>query len=418
MADLPHVVIIGAGFSGLGALRELEHADVRVTLIDRNAFHTFLPLLYQVATNQLTDEQVGFPSHEMVNGKKAAEFVQATINGIDPSTRQVHLEGKPSISYDYLVFGLGAVVNFFGTPGAVEHAFPLYTMQDALRLKAHIADRLTTAGADESQLAEGALRFVVVGGGATGVEIAGAISELLAAELEKEHRAIPSSAAEVHVYEMAPQLLTPFKPKLRDYAKNALEKRNVSVHLGEGVAGVEPGVVHLKSGDSVKAQTLVWAAGLTANPLVHELGQPLVKGRVATQPDLSLPDHPEIFVVGDSALNTDSKTGNQLPQLGSVALQAGTCAGENISRLVKGKKTEPFEYKDKGTMAMIGRGAAIVEFNSGRTMTGRAAWLAWLGVHLMLLSGGGQKAHTFVDWGWDVLSRGEGSDLDDEDVAA
>ena len=150
------------------------------------------------------------------------------------------------------------------------------------------------------------------------------------------------------------------------------------VHLGDGVTEIEPTRVHLKSGETVNSHTLVWAAGLKANPLVHELGQELVRGRVSTEPDLSVTGHPEVFAVGDMAINTDSKTKDQLPQLGSVALQAGTCAGENITRLMEGKQTRPFEYKDKGTMATIGRGAAIVEFKSGRTMTGRAAWLAWL----------------------------------------
>jgi NADH dehydrogenase len=418
MAEIPHVIILGAGFAGLGALRKLDDKKARVTLIDRNPYHTFLPLLYQVATNQLDQGEVGFPAEDLLHGKPDRRFVQATVTGIDLDSRQVHLSGMESQSYDYLVVGLGAVVNFFGTKGASEHAFPLYTMDDALRLRTHIAGKLRAAAAEPALTDDGALRFVVVGGGATGVEISGAIAELLAEELKTGYQKLGADAAEVHVYELASQLLTPFKPKLQDYAKRSLERRKVVVHLGEGVTEVEPTRVHLKSGETINSHTLVWAAGLQANPLVQELGQQLVRGRVSTEPDLSVTGHPDVFAVGDIALNTDSKTKDQLPQLGSVALQAGTYAGENINRLIDGKQTKPFEYKDKGTMATIGRGAAVVEFKSGRTMTGRAAWLAWLGVHLTLLSGGEQKANAIVDWGWDVLSRGKHSELDDEDVAA
>jgi len=418
MPEKPHVIILGAGFAGLGALRELDDKGVRVTLIDRNPYHTFLPLLYQVATHQLDQNEVGFPAEDLLHGISERRFIQANVTGIDLDARQVHVGDMESESYDYLVVGLGAVVNFFGTEGASENAFPLYTMDDALRLRAHIAGRIKAVTAEPALIDDGALRFVVVGGGATGVEISGAIAELLAEEVKTGHRNLATDAWEVHVYELADQLLTPFKPKLQKYAKHALEQRKVVVHLGDGVTEIEATRVHLKSGETVKSHTLVWAAGLTANPLVHELDQQLVRGRVATEPDLSVTSHPEVFAVGDIALNTDSKTNDQLPQLGSVALQAGSCAGENIARLLERKPTKPFEYKDKGTMATIGRGSAVVEFKSGRTMTGRAAWLAWLGVHLMLLSGGEQKAHALVDWGWDILSRDEHSMLDDEDVAA
>jgi NADH dehydrogenase len=279
-------------------------------------------------------------------------------------------------------------------------------MHDAVKLKEHVLGQLEAAAKDPALVDDGALTFCVVGGGATGVEIAGALAELLHAELKEDYPKLPVERAEVHLYEMGPCLLAPFNPHLQEYTKKALEERGVRVHLGEGVVEIEPARVHLKSGGVVKAHTLVWGAGIAANPIADTLGEDLAKGRVAVELDLSLKDHPEVFVIGDIAMITDSKTGAQLPQLGSVALQAGTHAGANIARLVKGRGTEPFKYVDKGTMATIGRGAAVVQFRRGRTMTGRPAWLAWNTVHLMLLSGGEQKIQTFLIWSRDRLTRG------------
>jgi NADH dehydrogenase len=406
MANEPHVVILGGGFAGLGALKGLKKAPARVTLIDKNEYHTFLPLLYQVATDELTQTQIAFPLAEMLPGHGGWEFVKATVTGIDLAKRTVTSGDLEPISYDYLVIGLGAVANFFGTKGAAENAFPLYNMDDAVRLKEHVLERLEAASKNPVLVDDGALSFCVVGGGATGVEISGALAELLHAELNEDYPNLPIEKAEVHLYEMGPCLMGPFKQHLQEYAKTALEERGVQVHLGEGVVGIEPTRVHLKSGGVMKAHTLVWGAGLMANPIAGALGEELVGGRVGVEPDLSLKGHPEVFVIGDIAMITDSKTNEQLPQLGSVALQAGTHAGGNIARLVKGQKTQPFKYSDSGTMATIGRGAAVVQFRRGRTMTGRAAWLAWLGVHLTLLSGGEQKILTLLSWSGDTLTHG------------
>ena len=406
MADEPRVVIVGGGFAGLGVVRKLKKAPVRVTLIDKNDYHSFLPLLYQVATDELTADEVGFPLPEMLNDHSGWEFHQANVTGIDLATRMVTAEGIDPVSYDYLVIALGAVANFFGTKGAAENAFPLYSMRDALRLREHVLGRLEATEKDPTLVDDGALIFCVVGGGATGVEISGALAELLQFELEEDYPGLPVEKAEVHLYEMGPCLLGPFKPNLQEYTKKALEERGVRVHLGEGVVEIEPTRVHLKSGAVVKAHTLVWGAGIAGNPLAGSLGKELARGRLVAEPDLSLKDHPKVFVVGDIAMIMDSKTGAQLPQLGSVAMQAGTHAGANIARLVKGQGTEPFKYTDKGTMATIGRGAAIVQFRRGRTMTGRPAWLAWNTVHLMLLSGGDQRIRTFLVWGRDRLTWG------------
>jgi NADH:quinone reductase (non-electrogenic) len=408
MADEPHVVILGAGFAGLGAMRKLENAGVKLTLIDRNDYHSFQPLLYQVATDELAETEVGFPVRDMIHGHEKWQFNQAAVTGVDPANKTVTVEGMPPIPYDYLVIAVGAVVNFYGTKGAGEYAFPMYTLHDAVTLRQHVLEQFEAADRDPARVEDGALNFCVVGGGATGVETAGALAELIGADLKEDYPNLAVERAEVHLYEIGPHLLSPFKPKLQDYAQKALEERGVSVHLGEGVAEVEPTLVHLHSGGVVKAQTLIWGAGLTSNPVAGMLGVDLVKGRVPVTSELSLKDHPEVFAVGDIAMITDAKTNDQLPQLGSVAKQAGEHAGESIARLLKGEQPKPFEYTDKGTMATIGRGAAVVEFRRGRTMTGHAAWLAWLGVHLMLLSGGEEKTLTFLDWGWNIMANNRG----------
>jgi len=225
MADEPHVVILGGGFAGVGVIKKLKKARVKVTLIDKNDYHTFLPLLYQVATDELAPTVVGFPLPEMLDELSDGEFQKANVTGIDLANKKVTTEGSEPTSYDYLVVGLGAVVNYFGTKGAAENAFHLYNMHDAVRLKEHVLERLEAADKDPAQADDGALTFCVVGGGATGVEIAGALSELLHEELKEDYPNLPVEQAEVHLYEMGPCLLGPFKPKLQEYAKQALEER-------------------------------------------------------------------------------------------------------------------------------------------------------------------------------------------------
>lgn len=408
MANEPHVVILGGGFAGIGAAKKLKDAPVKVTLIDKNDYHTFQPLLYQVATAELGPSEVGFPIREMLHGRDDWTAHQAEVTAIDLESKTVTATGIDPISYDYLIVALGAVVNFYGTEGAAEHTLPLYTMHDAIRLRTHILERFEEADRDPSLLDDGALTFCIVGGGPTGVETAGALSELIHAELRNDYPNLPIDKAEVHLYQRGAHLLPPFKSNLQDYAKKALEERDVIVHLEEGVQGVEAGQVNLASGDSIKSHTLVWGAGLGSHPLAESLGIELERGRVPVNLDLTIAEHPEVFVIGDIAMITDAETNDKLPQLGSVAQQAGYHAAENITRLVKGEQTEPFKYEDKGTMGAIGHGAAVVQFRGGRTLTGHAAWVAWLGVHLTLLSGGEEKTTTIVDWGWSIMKHGRG----------
>jgi NADH dehydrogenase len=400
-SERPQVLVLGGGFAGIGAARKLKGADVDVTLVDQHDFHTFQPLLYQVATDLLETAACGHPLRDLFHEEPHVAVHEATVTGIDLARREVQLAEMAPLSYDYLVLGLGARVNFFGVEGTEQHAFPMYTLADAVRLREHVLRKWEAADRDPALVEDGALNIVVVGGGPTGIESAGALAELYRSNFAQDYRGIPQHKARIVLVEAGAALMAMFRSDIRSYTQKALEKRGVEVLLGEVVASVEPTRVTLKSGRVIEAHTLVWGAGLQASPLVDSLGVELQHGnRVPAEPDLSVAGHPEVFAVGDIAWITDSKTNDVLPQLGSVALQAGEQAGENIARLVAGKDTEPFVYHDKGTMATIGRGAAVVQTRGGHTLKGKTASLAWGAVHLALLSTGEDRAKAVVDWTW------------------
>ena len=395
----PRVLILGGGFAGVGAAQELKKAGADVVLVDRHDYHTFQPLLYQFATGLIEQTAVGHSLRDLLARHDNTVIHKASVSKIDLEARTVEFDEIAPISYDYLVLGIGAEVNYFGTAGAPEHAFPMYTLPHATRLKNHILERWEAADRDPSLIEDGALNIVVVGGGPTGVETAGAVAELYRGNFARDYPEVDKEGARVILVEAGPELFGMFKPKLREYAEKALTKRDVEVMTGHQVASVEPGRVALKSGEQLKAHTLVWGAGLQGNALVQSLGIELQRGnRIAVGPDLALPEHPEVYVIGDVAAITDAKTEQVLPQLGSVALQSGEHAGKVISARLAGKEPEPFKYKDKGTMATIGRGAAVVQMLGGRTMTGLKAQAAWGVVHLALLPTNEDRAKAVVDW--------------------
>ena len=417
MADRPHVLILGAGFAGLGAAEKLKDTPVDVTLIDKHNYHTFQPLLYQVATNLLDVSIVGTPIRDALHDQDNLTFHQTAVSGINLADRQVHFEKMDSLTYDYLVLALGGKVNFFGVPGAAEHAFPLYTLMDAARLKQHILKRFEKADKDPSLIEDGALNLVIVGGGPTGVEISGALGQFIYNDLVKDYPQIPVDQARIVMVEGGPALLRMFKEKLQIYTKEKLQELGVEVQLNRHVTHVSPTRVTLDSGEEIKAHTLVWAGGLLANPLVKELEVERVRGdRLPVGPDLTLPGHPQVYVVGDIAEISAAKTAEPLPQLGSVAIQAGQHAGSSIARLVKGKSPKPFKYHDKGTMATIGPGAAVLQMPHGRTMKGKAAWLSWDVVHLALLGGGGRRASALVKYGFALFTGKRSSRIVLEDA--
>jgi NADH dehydrogenase len=380
-------------------MQKLKHADAEVVLVDKHDYHTFQPLLYQLATGLLETTAVGHSLRDLAHGQENATIHQATVTGIDLDARDVQFAELSPLGYDYLVLGLGAEVNFFGTEGASDHAFPMYTLTDAVRLKNHVLRKWQDADRDPALVDDGALNVVVVGGGPTGVESAGALAELYRADLAKDYPKVPQGKARIILVEAGPKLFSMFKDDIRAYTEKALAKRTVEVMVGETVASVTPTRVTLKSGTVLDAHTLVWGAGLRGNRLVRSLGVELQRGdRLGVGPDLTLPDHPEVYALGDVAAITDARVKQVLPQLGSVALQSGEHVGETIARHIAGKKTSPFKYRDKGTMATIGRGAAVVQMLGGRTMKGKTAQVAWGTVHLALLPTNEDRAKAIVDW--------------------
>jgi NADH:quinone reductase (non-electrogenic) len=405
-ARRPRVVVVGGGFGGLGTVLNLKKADADVVLVDRHDYHTFQPLLYQLATGLLETSAVGHSLRDLVQDQDNATIHKDSVTAIDLAAREVRFAEMEPLTYDFLVLALGAEVNFFGTDGAAEHAFPMYTLTDAVRLKEHVLERWEAADKDSSLVEDGAVNVVVVGGGPTGVESAGAIAELYRGDFAKDYPNMPQEKARVVLVEAGPEIFSMFKPNLRAYTKEALEKRTVEVITGQAVASVSPTRVRLKSGTEIPAHTLVWGAGLQGNKLVQSLGLELERGnRIGVGPDLTVAGHPEVYAVGDIAAISDARTEHPLPQLGSVALQSGEHVGETISRRLEGKEPKPFKYRDKGTMATIGRGAAVVQMLGGRTMKGMKAQVAWGTVHLALLPTNEDRVKAVVDWAGAALTH-------------
>jgi NADH dehydrogenase len=340
----------------------------------------------------------------MFRNQDNVNFRLGTVTGIDVTAQQIQMDDGDKITFDYLVLAGGATVNYFGTPGAAEHAFPLYTLTNAVKLRNQVMQRFEAADRNPAIIEDGALTFLIVGGGPTGVETAGALSDLFYKVLPNDYHELATEKARIVVVEMGKEVLAAFKQNLREYARKELEERGIELRLGEAVAEVGPTSVKLKSGEEIKAHTLIWAAGVQASPLARMLGVPLGRGgRVKLNSDLSIPEYPQIFVVGD--MGEVASEGQVLPQLGSVAMQSGEHAGRQIARRILEEKTQPFKYWDKGFMATIGRGSAVVEFPNKRTLHGPLAYFAWLGVHLALLGGMRNRIETLWNWGWSALTH-------------
>jgi NADH:ubiquinone reductase (H+-translocating) len=406
--DGPRVVVVGAGFAGLAAARGLLGKPVAVTLVDANNFHTFQPLLYQVATAGLDSENVAHAIRGIVRpGRRRPGNVDvrmARVTGVDLDAREVRLDDGGILTYDILVIAAGAVSHHFDVPGVVEHGFPLKHLDDALRLRAHVLDRFERAAADPSVVRDGALDVVVCGGGPTGVEMAGALRELYSRVLAKDFPQLPVGHARIVLVEMADRLLPPFTPKSSARARRTLERRGVEVRVGVGVEAVGPTAVRLSDGTALSAGTTVWATGVTAEPLAALLGTPTTRGgRLVVEPDLSLPGRPEVFALGDIAAAPD-RDGSTLPQVAAPAMQGGRHVARQIVRRVEGRETEPFRYRDKGQMATIGRHDAVTELANGWRFSGPIGWASWLGLHLIYLMGFRNRINVFVDWSWNYLT--------------
>lgn len=398
MADRQRIVILGAGFGGLNCALELAKTPVDVILIDKNNYHTFQPLLYQVATGLLDHGTVGHTVRDLLHHHDNVTFHVSEVTGIDLDARQVNLTGMEPIRYDQLVLGLGAIANDFGVPGVADHAFPLYTLKNAVRLRNHILKMFEAADKDPALIDDGGLTFAIIGGGPTGCETAAAVLDLIHNCLAEDFPNLDTGKTKVVLIDAAPVLLPPFAPKLQQYAKETLTSRGGEVLLEKMVTEVAPTRVTLKSGETIAAHTVVWAGGLKGHPLVEAMGVELVRGRIPVGSELTLAEHPEVFIVGDCALITDAAGQGPLPQLGSVAKQAGEHVADCIRRIADGKEPKPFHYRDLGTMAIIGPRAAVVQMPGGATLTGTVGWAAWVGVHFALLSGAESRASALVNW--------------------
>ena len=408
----PHVVVLGAGFGGLTAARTLAAAPVDVTVVDRNNFHTFLPLLYQVATAGLNAADVAHSVRAVFQKSDNVDAHLGTVTGVDWDGKRLLLADDDPMGFDHLVVACGSSTNFFGTPGAAEHAFPLYTLTDAVRLRNRVLEQFEAADRDPSVIDEGALTFVVVGGGPTGVELSGAMAELFDKVLRKDFRHLRVDRARVVLVEMADSLLTPFQRRSRRHAIDALRRRGVDVRLATRVESVASGHVVLEGGEQVPTRTLIWAAGVKANPLTGLLDVELgPAGRIVVAEDLSIPGRPGGWAIGDVAHIVPALgeyEGRTLPQLAPVAMQSGEQVARNIAHAVAGEPTERFRYRDKGTMATIGRRAAVTELPHLPPLVGSVAWVGWLFLHLWMLIGFRNRVSVLVNWAWNYLTWDRG----------
>ncbi len=400
------VLVLGGGLAGVACARHLGSQGIDVTLVDRNDYHQFQPLLYQVASSQLPAEDIARPHRAIFRDQPTVQVVNAAVTGVDLSARTLALFDGRLLHGSHLVLAAGAQPNFFGIPGAAEHAFPLYTVADAERLRLHLQGLIREAMAEPTSPAPGLIDVVVVGGGPTGVETTGALSELMLALSETGRLQTPG---QVTLVDLGATLLGQFSDKAHHYALEKLTGAGAQVRLGVAVTAVHPDRVALDDGSTIATRTVVWGGGESgASIAAHSVAATGRGGRVDVARDLSVPGFPGTYAVGDVA-NIPSGEGphdSALPQLGSVAQQSGTWAAMNIDRELRGEPTEPFDYKDKGIMAMIGRNAAVAEVGRHRhQVEGPIAFAAWLGVHASLLSGVHSRTDAFLEWAWDYFDR-------------
>jgi NADH dehydrogenase len=402
LSSLPHVVIIGGGFGGVAVAKGLADQDVRVTIIDQHNFHTFQPLLYQVATAGLEPADVAFPIRTIFGHAANVRFRHARVRSVDQPRSLVTLGDGAQIAYDHLVIATGATAAFFGVSGASQFALPLYTLADARRLRNRLLSVLEEAEV-RSEHEEGAVdvTFVVVGGGPTGVETSGALAELIAIAIRRDGLRLDPARIRVVLVDVAPRLLTAFAKSASTYAKRRLESTGVEVQFGRSVVAIDEHSIRFDDGESIECAAVIWAAGVSAGDALPEDVSAArgPGGRVRVTPDLRLLDSTNVWAVGDAA--AEPLRGDEFcPQLAPVAVQSGRHCAQQILRVVKGEPTTPFHYHDKGIMATIGRNAAVAELPHGVVVKGRVGWLAWLGLHLWYLVGFRNRLRVFINWTW------------------
>jgi NADH dehydrogenase len=406
----PHVLILGGGFAGLYAAKALRRAPVRVTMVDRRNHHLFQPMLYQVATAGLNPSDIASPIRSVLRRSKNTEVLLAEACSVDVGAKEVRFSDGTSRSYDYLIVATGARHSYFGHDEWEPLAPGLKNLEDALEIRRRVLLAFEHAERETDPVRRQAfLTFVIVGGGPTGVEMAGAVAEIRRYALRRDFRHIDSREATVMLLEGGPRLLPAYPPSLSDEAKYELRRLGVEVRTETLVTDVRPGSVGA-AGWVIPTQTVVWAAGNTASPLLRELGAPLDRmGRVIVEPDCTIPGHPEVFVLGDAAAFNHQK-GAALPGLCPVAIQMGEYAARTIRGDVAGRPRRPFHYLDKGQLAVIGRGQAVADIR-GLHFGGFVAWLAWIFVHIFFLIGFRNRVIVLLEWAWSYVTYSRGARL-------
>jgi NADH dehydrogenase len=402
----PHVVIIGGGFGGLEAARALARRAVRVTLLDRHNYHLFQPLLYQVATASLSPGDIASPIRWVLRHQKNVRVLLADVQAIEPAAQRVMIDGGDAIAFDYLIVSAGASHSYFGHPEWAERAPGLKTLDDALAMRRRMLVAFEAAERErDPERQRRLLTFVIVGAGPTGVELAGALAEIARHSLAQDFRAIHPESARIVLVEGTAHVLPPFSNPLRDAARRSLERLGVEVRTGAVVTDVDEDGVTLKGGSTtehISALTVLWAAGVAASPLAKSLGVPLDRaGRVTVEPTLAVPGYPTTFVVGDMCAFVQD--GKPLPGVAQVAMQQGAHAARNILRAIEKRPLVPFRYKDYGTMATIGRGAAVGDI-FGLKVSGFFAWLFWIFLHIFWLIGFRNRILVMTEWAFAFIT--------------
>jgi NADH dehydrogenase len=395
------VVVVGAGFGGLWAARTLARRAADVTLIDRNNYHTFFPLLYQVAAAELVPTDIAHPIRSIFRRAPNVTVRMAEMTGLDLEAKLVHTD-HGSVPYDALILALGSEPAFFGVDGAAENAFPLRWMSDAVPLRHHVLTRFEAAQTADPEDRVRLLTFTVVGGGPTGVEYAGALSELIHGPLLRDFRWVEPAEVSIEIVEASDRLLGGMPERLSSFARDRLERRNVRIRLSTAVDAVGPTAVRLDDGSTIATETVVWTAGVKGEPRAAAWGLPVGRaGRVRVLPTLEVEEREDVYVVGDLAYLEDSD-GRPLPQVAQLAMQQGRRAALNVMARAMGGETKDFVYRDPGMLAVIGRNAAVAHV-FGRAFRGWTAWVLWLAIHITWLIGYRNRALVLLNWGWNYV---------------
>lgn len=403
------IVIVGAGFGGMAAVKALKQADAYVTLIDRTNHHLFQPLLYQVATAALSPADIATASRALLRRQKNVTVVMGEVTGVNVASGVVRVKDTPDVRFDYLVLATGAAYSFFGKDGWAADASVLKSLSDALAIRERLlgAFEWAESHAEPKEIGR-APTFVVVGGGPTGVELAGTIAELSRSTLARDFRRIDPTSARIILFEAGPRLLSAFPERLSQYARTTLEKLGVEVRTGAPVNGID-GRGLTAGTERIESSNILWCAGTAARPAAEWLGVDAARnGAVRVDKDCSVPGHPNIFALGDVS-SFDAQDGKPLPGLAPVAKQQGSYVGRLLKGRIEGRpEPPPFRYRDYGTMAVIGRSRAVADFG-GLRLTGFPAWLTWSLLHLMLLVDFRSRLMVYANWSWAWFTYGRGA---------